>query len=467
MKQSISRKLLGATLLPSLAAFVAFGLLAHWSARRALDDELGRHLVSIAQTAALAVQGERIDLLAPGDESSRAYLNIRRKLSQLCKVAGVKRVYLFDVDGNSRGDTEPQAIGFHYYALDAHRSELGLVFAGQPATSVLFSGYDGGLYKSGFAPCEVGSARFGVGVDGSAELYSRLKGLRHTILFVGGLGLMAIALLSIVVARLITRPLQALERAARTIGGGDLARPIAVSSNDEIGFLSATLESMRKQLQARDERLHMMLAGIAHEVRNPLGGMELFAGLLRGELAGQPAALEQVHRIERELGHLKTVVAEFLDYARRPSAQLQPADAAALLREVEPLLVAEADRAHVNLFLAAPVPVPIRCDPPQLRRALLNLGKNALEACAPGDRVTLGCGVESGQVRLTVADTGRGIPPEQQREIFAPFFTTRERGTGLGLAFVAEIAREHGGTISVDSTVGVGSVFTLELPLGA
>ena len=78
---------------------------------------------------------------------------------------------------------------------------------------------------------------------------------------------------------------------------------------------------MRAALQARDERLQMMLAGIAHEVRNPLGGLELYAGLLRDALGGEPERLQEVARIEREIGYLKTVVNEFLDYARRPAAR--------------------------------------------------------------------------------------------------------------------------------------------------
>jgi signal transduction histidine kinase len=269
------------------------------------------------------------------------------------------------------------------------------------------------------------------------------------------------------VARFITRPLRRLERAARAIGEGDLKAHIAATSTDEIGFLATTLDGMRQQLAARDQRLQMMLAGIAHEVRNPLGGMELFAGLLRDELVGDESKLAHLARIERELRHLATVVNDFLEYARRPCPELRRFDAVAILREVRELLAPDAKRAGVALDLAAPEQAHVTCDPAQLRRALLNLGKNALQACDERGCVTLGCAVEAKRIRLTVRDTGQGIDPSKVAEIFSPFYTTREQGTGLGLAFVAEIARDHGGEVKVDSRPGAGALFTIDLPAPA
>ncbi len=460
-------KLLGATLVPTAVVFAGSGLLAHRVARRALEEELGRRLSSVAEAAALEVRGERPDLLAPGDEETRAYRNLRRKLVELRDAAGVSRIYLFDRERASRGDTEATPIGARYWVLDGDGAEIERSFNGAATSSVLFTGKDGALHKKGFAPvpdADGGAAKVAVAVDGSAALYEQLAGFRRALFGIGGVGLAVMAALSIVVARFITRPVRRLERAARSIGEGRLDEPIAATSADEIGFLATTLETMRRQLAARDERLQMMLAGIAHEVRNPLGGMELFAGLLREELAGDEAKLAHVKKIERELGHLKTVVADFLDYARRPRPELRHGDAAQLVREVEQVLAADAERAGVTLAVDAPAAAAVACDAAQLRRALLNLGKNALQACPPGARVTLGCAVADGEVRLSVADTGRGIAVDKLEKIFTPFFTTREQGTGLGLAFVAEIARDHGGRVDVASTVGEGSTFTLTLP---
>jgi signal transduction histidine kinase len=459
-------KLLLATLLPTAVTFTLFGLLAHYLARRTLEDELGRRLTTVAGAAALAVRADRPDLLQPGDEESRAYRNVRRKLAELRETTQVSRLYLFDPAATSRGDTaDGIPLGARYYELDADRAELARAFAGQPAASVLFTGRDGALYKSGFAPvpADEGAPHVAVGADASAAFYGELAGFRRTLFAVGGAGLAFMGALSIVIARFITRPIRRLERAARAIGSGDLAAPIQATSRDEIGFLATTLDDMRKQLAARDQRLQMMLAGIAHEVRNPLGGMELFAGLLREDLAADPEKLAHVQRIERELGHLKTVVSDFLEYARRPRPELRDTDAGELLREVHQVLAADADQAGVRLTVEAPS-AKISCDPKQLRRALLNLGKNALQACPAGGEVALACAVNGTAVHLIVRDTGKGIDPAKLHDIFTPFFTTREQGTGLGLAFVAEIARDHGGEVRVESIPGAGSTFTLHLP---
>jgi signal transduction histidine kinase len=217
---------------------------------------------------------------------------------------------------------------------------------------------------------------------------------------------------------------------------------------------------MRGALRARDERMQMMLAGIAHEVRNPLGGLELYAGLLREGLTDQPERLGEIARIEREIGYLKNVVTDFLDFARRPPLAPEAFPVAAMLDEIaeithprsggptlcvecEPGLVALADRA-------------------QLRRALLNLGKNAAAAAGTSGRVVLAArrAPNSRQrIEWEVRDSGPGVADDIRDKIFTPFFTTRERGTGLGLAFVAEIARDHGGGVEVDQGPEGGARF--------
>ena len=296
----------------------------------------------------------------------------------------------------------------------------------------------------------------------------RLIALRRQIVQYGALLAAVVVLVSVVVALLLTRPIRTLAAAAERIGRGDLAAPIALAGRghrDEIGRLAETLDDMREALRARDERLQMMLAGIAHEVRNPLGGIELFAGILRDELGADAEKQGHVDRIEKELGHLEAVVTDFLDYARRPAPELVPTDVAAMLSELGDLVRPDAEAARVTVALAgAGAPVRARADGSQLRRALLNLVRNAVQATPAGGTVTLAARHDGeGKVTLTVADTGKGIARDERARVFAPFYTTKEKGTGLGLAFVKEIVADHGGTIDLDSEVGRGTTFTIKL----
>ncbi len=463
-------KLLGAYLVPAVATFVGFGFYAHYSAQRALEEELGRRLTSVASAVALDVAGENLALLQPGDESTRTYRNIARRLGDLAMDTQVARIYLFDKEGHSLGDTRAGIpIGEHYYALDANRSELDTVFAGRPASSILFRGLDGKYYKSGFAPIRdpdepAGKVAFAVGVDGAAAMYDQLATFRRTLLGLGGAGTLLVVILSVLMARLLVRPLNRLSRAAERIGRGELDAPVLEESRDEVGLVAHTMEEMRRGLRSRDERMQMMLAGIAHEVRNPLGGLQLYAGILRDELTGDEEKLAHVHRIERELDHLKIIVEEFLEYARRGKPQLVDTNLADLLEEVHGLALPLARERDVSLTLTR-TPGMARADAGQLRRALLNLTQNAVQACASGKgRVALACSSDGKGAHISISDNGEGMSAEMLTKIWTPFFTTRQKGTGLGLAFVREIAQDHGADLDVKSHVGEGTTFELTFP---
>jgi signal transduction histidine kinase len=221
---------------------------------------------------------------------------------------------------------------------------------------------------------------------------------------------------------------------------------------------------MRQQLAERDARTQQMLAGIAHEVRNPLAGMTLFTGILLDELPDHDERRGHVAKIEREIGYLERVVNDFLDYARRPKPELLDVACDPLLAEVAQL----ATTGDVAIDVEPTGGLMARADRAQLRRALLNLAKNAVQAAtAAGHRgrgaVRLSVREREDEIDLLVWNRGNEISPATCERLFEPFFTTREKGTGLGLAFVREIAVDHGGRIEVASADGE-TTFTLVLP---
>jgi signal transduction histidine kinase len=223
------------------------------------------------------------------------------------------------------------------------------------------------------------------------------------------------------------------------------------------------MDRMREQLAERDARTQQMLAGIAHEVRNPLAGMTLFAGILRDEIPADDERRGHVDKIQRELGYLERVVNDFLEYARRPKPELGNVEASELLAEVAQL--ASNDDMPITVEARDEM---LRADRGQLRRALLNLAKNAVQAAkAAGntgkDAVKLSVARDGDEIKLVVWNRGKEIPPETSGRLFEPFFTTREKGTGLGLAFVREIVVDHGGRIDVASAGGE-TTFTIVLP---
>jgi signal transduction histidine kinase len=455
------RRLLLATGVPAVVVLGVFGALAYQVARRSLENELGRRLTTAAAGAALLVLPEQITAIGAGDEGSATYANLRKSLARAREQLGVRRVMLVASDLSGRGDTEGVvALGAEAHELGADRQELDRAALGQPSASPLFSGRDGLPYKRGYA--RVGAPPRGwIVVEGSAAYFSSLAVLRRRLLLAGAVGAGSIVLLSILVSARITGPLARLAAAADRIGRGELGASVPVETRDEIGALAARLDEMRAGLAARDERLQMMLAGIAHEVRNPLGGLELYAGLLREGLGGQPERLVEVGRIEREIGYLKVVVSEFLEYARRPPPQPEAFPARPLLQEVAELCTG----APVIRLESEGAPTAF-ADRVQLRRALVNLARNAVAAAGPEGQVVLAVGPAPGGLGWEVRDSGPGVPEALRDKVFAPFFTTREKGTGLGLAFVREIARDHGGEVTVDRAPEGGARFRLTTAAG-
>ncbi len=448
------------TLVPTVAALGVFGVLAHEVARRALDEELGRRLATAAAGAAATVLPEQLEALGAGDEDSLTFANVRRKLEVARDRLGVRRVVAVAADLTARGDTAGAlALGARAYELEADSVEIGRALKGAPAASPLFVGHDGVAYKRGYAA--IGNGTGFIAVEGSADYEEALAAFRHRLLAAGALALLAVLAVTAFVARRISGPVVRLADAAARLGRGELSTRIPVETRDEIGFLAATLDDARAALQARDEHMQMMVAGIAHEVRNPLGGLELYAGLLRDALAGEPERLQEVGRIERELGHLRTVVSEFLDYARRPPPELTRLAVRPLLEEVRDLTAT----AGVTVTVDAPATLEVRADAGQLRRALLNLARNAASVMEGREGgVVLAAARDGARVHLEVRDRGPGVPVELREKIFTPFFTTREKGTGLGLAFVREIVRDHGGDVGVQDAPGGGAVFRIDLP---
>jgi signal transduction histidine kinase len=227
-------------------------------------------------------------------------------------------------------------------------------------------------------------------------------------------------------------------------------------------------------LRRRDRLAAMgeLASTVAHEVRNPLNAVAMTAQRLRRALLDGRAD-ESLDREELEdlLGvmtsetrRIDRIVQQFLDYARPPRLAPEPTDlrrlAEGLVERTRPL----AETRGVSLEAAEAESVTADVDPGQLTQALENLVRNAIEATPPGGRVTISVRAEEGRPTIEVRDTGHGIDPEQQGRIFDLYFTTRENGTGVGLAVSQQILSAHGGTIEVDSRRGAGTAMTLRLP---
>ncbi len=208
------------------------------------------------------------------------------------------------------------------------------------------------------------------------------------------------------------------------------------------------------------------MAHIAHEIKNPL----LTIGGYARELIKVPdlddKSRHKLSIMAEEVSQLEEMVAEMREFVRRSPAVKRPGQiGAALSAALELFQDTFADhQVTVRRVEETPLP-PVTFDPKQVHQVLINLLKNALEAMPQGGEITITSRVQGGKVEISIADTGEGMSPEVAANIFQPYFTTKEKGTGLGLAICQGIIQEHGGTLSVASTPGRGTTFTIQLPL--
>lgn len=228
-------------------------------------------------------------------------------------------------------------------------------------------------------------------------------------------------------------------------------------------------DSERKRLRARllhTERLSAlgeMAARIAHEVRNPLVSIGAAAQVVAEELGEASPVAGEVQAIAREVRRLDAIVTEFLRFARPPKQDRKPADLAQVIEESVEMVRKKAPEHELTVVLEPPLCV--RCDPDGIKQVLLNVLLNAVEAAPPG---TVECEARQigDAVVLTVADRGPGVPPGNRGRVFDPFFSTKSRGTGLGLSVSKQIVEEHHGRIRLLPRRGGGARVVIELPVG-
>ncbi|HET7755405.1 MAG TPA: HAMP domain-containing sensor histidine kinase [Anaeromyxobacteraceae bacterium] len=454
-----------AAALPAFAGLLVMALVADRLARRALEDELGARLTAVAQAAAASLPADRVEWLRPGDEATRTFAHVRSRLESLANATGT-RLYLLRPDRSALADSGGALpIGAAVPGLERDRFEIGEAAKGRALPSqVLFAGTDGRLYKSGYAPLSDSSGKVVavVGADGTAPSFAALSRFRRLLGLVALGGAVLGAGVAGAAAVSVTRPLRSLAAAARRIGGGDLRTPLEPGAGPrEVATLRTTLEDMRGALAARDDERATLLAGIAHEVRNPLGAIELFAGMLAEDVRGRPEAAH-VQRIQAEVARLGRITETFLDYARPRHVEVEEVDAAALVAEAADLAQPLAQQRGVRLEMLGDGR--LCADREALGRAVLNLVRNAVEASPAGAAVEVEAHGRGDGGVVEVRDCGPGLDGDARERAFQPFFTTKENGTGLGLALARKVALAHGGAIVLLPRDGGGTLARITLP---
>ncbi len=463
--QKIRNVLLTYYLTPILLILLASGAFFYLSAKRGLDEEMEQRLISVALAASYQVHPYQVAALELRDPANLTYHSLLERFNKIRLENQAARIYMFNPRNESLLDTDSGVpVGSTLERNRLNTAEIQQASTGKPTASVLFQGHDGLFYKSAFAPVLDGDRAVAfIGVDASATFFQNLHRLGRRLAYFGLACIFVIVLVSIIISRKIVVPVQHLVAAAERMGSGDLKDAVSIETQNEIGFVGFVMDEMRKNIVSRDRELQMMLRGIAHEVRNPLGGIELFAGMLEEEVK-EIESRKAVARIQHEIKVLKNLVEDFLDFARRSTLQVSRVSLDEFFRDLSVAFQKEIERRSIRFSVSTDGVKDAEFDVDQMRRVFLNLIRNSLEAVRDGGRIEILAAAENGNVEMRVHDDGAGVSPENLDKLFDPFFTTKEGGTGLGLSFVRKIITAHGGEVRMESTPDTGTTVFILLP---
>jgi signal transduction histidine kinase len=286
---------------------------------------------------------------------------------------------------------------------------------------------------------------------------------------------MSVLGLATLLTRRTTKALARLADAAEAVAQGDLDREVDSGGRDEVGRVgrafNAMTESLRRTLQELSQRRALAAVGefaasLAHEVRNPLTSIRVDLQRIEEKLPEDEETLELMTRTLRKIDGLNRSVTGALQVARSGSVTLAPLNLRTPLKAAVPMAEPTFQDREAKLEAAAVEadPIPIHGDAAALERLFLKLLLNAAQALGPGGKATVAVEIEDDGVRISIQDDGKGIEPEDLERIFDPFFSTRPDGTGLGLPISQRIAQAHGGDLSVESELDVGTTVTVLLP---
>jgi two-component system NtrC family sensor kinase len=299
---------------------------------------------------------------------------------------------------------------------------------------------------------------------------------------------MAIALIvASILSTGIVRPVRDLATASRDIAEGRMDTRVEVNPKaaGELIELGETFNFMAQSIEERDERLQesarkiteskklatlgQLAAGIAHEINNPLGGILMYAHMLKEDLI-KAENRENVHKIAREADRCKAIVKGLLDFARQTKPERTESNINHVLNEVIALLEQQHIFRNIEIIKDESPSIPlVEVDVGQMQEVFMNLVLNAAQAMDGSGTLTCITRLvdEATSVEIEIRDTGPGIPAKDVDKIFEPFYTTKEvgRGTGLGLSIAYGIVERHHGSIRVESEVGRGTSFFVRLPI--
>ena len=295
------------------------------------------------------------------------------------------------------------------------------------------------------------------------RILGEVTSLRRTVLALGAIGLLAGIVMAVFLARGVIGPVERLKDAALRVGAGKFGETVKVETEDEIGALAKTFNTMSLELKRREEEVRRAerlsaigttASAIAHEMKTPLTSVQTYLDMLMYQYDDPEFRGKFTATIEDQVTRLQKLVDDLLDYSRDTRLHPSSLDLNLHLHQAVAFFGEMLVSHKVAAFEDYQAQQLVKADPDKMEQVFFNLIKNGIEAQGEGGAIAALTREENGSVLAMIADSGRGIPEETARAIFEPFYTTKSKGTGLGLAIARKIVEAHGGEITLRTPLG-------------
>jgi signal transduction histidine kinase len=462
------------------------------------------YLAAVGTLTYLTIRSQRNLLLAQMGERAKVGINLMElsvtgalyrldtfRLETVAREAkalpDVAYAYIFDDKGRIVGDYHED----QRHLLSTFADELGKKVTAASET-LIHTDYQTQILDIS-KPVTLGHEKLGgirLGIDLRPILEEIQKVTFKAVGISSAIFLIGLGIIFMITSRMI-KPIERLTLAAKRIAEGNLEYRVSIQRDDEIGTLAEAFDQMGERLMQRERELKqsqdtlrradrlsslgLLTAGLAHEIRNPLVAIRTFTQLLperyddaefRDSFRG--LALKEVDRI-------CGLITDLLSFARPSKPNVAPENVNDVVDNIARILESQAKEKGMSISREFSDSLPkVWIDTEQMKQVFMNLILNAIQAMNEGGSITLatravsrnGSGPSGEFVQVEIRDTGIGIPEENLQHIFDPFFTSKDEGSGLGLAVSHQIVQEHGGFVTVESTVGKGTVFFVHVPVG-
>ena len=431
----------------------------YWQTRQALEKQLSQHMKSNITLFRKKLDFPLIEFLNKYPESLIVKDSLKQFFSRHLLQFSANTIYIVQESGIiilSVGKEESAV-----KSVMLHKREISQALEGKTVSSPLFSDRSGNHYKSVFCPVSFpDSSTTILAIDANADFFLETAKLRRQIFTIGGIVLLISIVISLILSQTLTHPLYKLTQFASEIGKGRGRSFSLENRNDEIGFLGKTMQKMQSEIDQREKENKQLIASVAHEIRNPLGGMQVNADLLLEESEHSSKTTKYTKAISREVKHLSEIVESFLTYARPIEHNTIFTDIRQILQESVSQIQSEFPNRNISIVGNGKTNI----HPGKMRHAFYNLLKNGVEATDNSNIIEVKIINYKTELKIHFCNKGKSIPQEIQPQIFDAFFSTKASGVGLGLTITKSIVEQHGGNIYLVRSDENGTEFVLILP---